>query len=83
MLRNIFFRLGLPSLLLSVSIVNAVPQSEKGDSWLYYGQKAVDEYKAKNYPAYLENAERALPRPVASMGLSCAAGLQIYATIPG
>ncbi len=43
-----------------MSIVNAIPQSEKNNSWQYYGQKAVDEYKAKNYPAYLENAEKAV-----------------------
>lgn len=60
MLRNIFFRLCLLSLVLSVSMIDAVSQSEKRESWLYYGQKAVDQYKAKNYPGYLENAARAL-----------------------
>ncbi len=60
MLKNVLFRLGLLSLLLSVSIVDVVPQSEKNNSWQYYGQKAIDEYKAKNYPAFLENAERAV-----------------------
>jgi len=36
------------------------PQSEKNNSWQYYGQKAIDEYKAKNHPAFLENAEKAV-----------------------
>ncbi len=60
MLKNIYCRIGLLFLLLSIIVVDALPQSEKNESWQSYGQKAVNEYKAKNYPAFLENAEKAV-----------------------
>jgi hypothetical protein len=43
-----------------MSIVNAVPQNEQSNSWMYYGQKAIDEYKAKNYQAFLDAAQKAV-----------------------
>ena len=53
------FSLGLLAVLLGVSLGAAAPQAEKGDSWLRHGQRALEEYRAKNYPAFLENIERA------------------------
>jgi hypothetical protein len=53
------FRLGLIASLLGVSLAFAAAQGGKGDSWLHYGQRALEEYRAKNYPAFLENVERA------------------------
>jgi hypothetical protein len=44
--------------LLGASMA-AAPQGEKGESWLRHGRKALEEYRAKNYPAFLENVERA------------------------
>jgi hypothetical protein len=34
-------------------------QGEGGESWLSHGRRALEEYRAKNYPAFLENVERA------------------------
>jgi len=53
------YGLGLLSFLLVVSLAYAAPQGEKRESWLQHGQKALEEYRAKNYPAFLEGAERA------------------------
>ena len=53
------FGVGLFSLLLVASPASAAPQGGKGESWLQHGQKALEAYRAKNYPAFLENAERA------------------------
>lgn len=56
---TVAFRLGLFTLLLGAALASAAPQGGKGDSWLQHGQRALDEYRAKNYPAFLESAERA------------------------
>ena len=57
--KGVLFRLGLVSLLLAAPLALAAPQAEKGESWLRHGRKALEEYRAKNYPAFLENVERA------------------------
>ncbi len=54
-----YFRVGLLTFILGASLASGAQQAEKGDSWLQHGQKALEEYRAKNYPAFLENLERA------------------------
>jgi hypothetical protein len=52
--------LGLFSLLLVAPPAPAAPQAEKGETWLQHAQKALEEHRAKNYPAFLERAEKAV-----------------------
>lgn len=52
-------RLALLILWLGASAAGAMAQGGGGGSWLSYGQKALDEYRAKNYPGFLEQIERA------------------------
>lgn len=47
----------LTALLAASAAVMA--QGGQGESWLRHGRKALEEYRAKNYPAFLENVERA------------------------
>jgi sugar lactone lactonase YvrE len=59
MLRKIFFKLCLLFLLTGAQAVGADAQDAGGNPWMSHAQKAIDEYKAKNYPAFLDHAEKA------------------------
>jgi hypothetical protein len=58
--KGVLFRLGLLSFLLAAPLALAEPQGEKGESWLQHGRRALEQHRAKNYPAFLEHAEKAV-----------------------